>query len=349
MKESKNRIEDEGGIQQRKKDHVDITVNQDVNYRQPTGFEQYQFVHNSLPEVNFDEVRTEVSFLGRTFSFPLFISSMTGGYTEAGAVNAVIAEFCEAHNLPFGVGSQRAMLENAEETSSFSIVRQKAPSAFIAANIGGAQLVGGLSKKNTKILVESIEADAVIVHLNPLQELMQPEGDRNFKGISEGISQLVNQVSIPVIVKETGAGISGQMAKRLLDLGVSVIDIAGAGGTSWAKVENKRKSTNPENAFDEWGNPTLTCLKEVKLLKNEYDFEIIASGGIRSSFDILKSLCLGADFAAAAQPIIKAVVNHGYDGLEELIEQWQYQAKTIMTLIGIERLEELNPHLLRAV
>lgn len=348
MNESKNKGEEREGIQQRKKEHVDLTVNQDVNYRQPTGFERYQFIHNALPEVNFEKLNSDASLLGRSFSFPLFISSMTGGYTEAGAVNAIIAEFCEAYNLPFGVGSQRVMLENPESVSSFSVVRQKAPSAFIAANIGGAQLIGGLSKNDIKLLTESIEANAVIVHLNPLQELMQPEGDRNFKGIESGISQLVNDVSLPVIIKETGAGIDGKTARRLLDMGVSVIDISGAGGTSWAKVENKRKKeAGSESAFDDWGNPTVQCLREIQSLKKEYDFELIASGGIRSSFDILKSLCLGADFAASAQPVIKAVVNEGYDGLEKMFKQWQRQAKIIMTLLGVEQMLELNAQLLR--
>ncbi|MDZ7693426.1 MAG: alpha-hydroxy-acid oxidizing protein [Balneolaceae bacterium] len=174
-------------IQERKKDHMDLTVSGEMAYDRSAGYEQFDFKHNALPEVNFDEVSTEASLLGRTFDFPLFISSMTGGYTEGGAVNATIAEFCEANNLPFGVGSQRAMLENPKEIESFSIVRDKAPSAFIASNIGGAQLIGGLSSTNLDLLIDSIKADAVIVHLNPLQELMQPEGDRNFKGIEEGI------------------------------------------------------------------------------------------------------------------------------------------------------------------
>lgn len=335
-------------IKDRKKDHVDLTVSGDVNYRQHTGFEGYRFIHNALPEVNTEEVTTEISFLGRTFAFPLFISSMTGGYTEAGAVNAVIAEFCENYNLPFGVGSQRVMLENKEEVSSFSVVRDRAPSAFIASNIGGAQLIGSLSKDKINLLIDSIEADAVIIHLNPLQELMQPEGDRNFKGIEAGIGQLVKEVSVPVIVKETGAGISGEVAERLLNRGVDVIDISGAGGTSWARVENKRKKqAGGEQAFDDWGNTTLQCLLEVQTLKDEYDFELIASGGIRSSFDVIKSLCLGANFSASAQPVIKAVVNDGYEGLEKLFLAWKKQAKTIMALTGCDTLSEAGAHLLK--
>lgn len=330
-------------IKQRKKDHVELTTSGQVNYQQTTGFERYQFVHNALPEVNLDEVSTEASILGRTFSFPLFISSMTGGYTDAGAVNAIIAEFCEKYNLPFGVGSQRIMLEDEEAVSTFSIVRERAPNAFIAANIGGAQLVGGLSADDIRLLTDSIKADAIIVHLNVLQELVQPEGDRDFKGMEAGIRCLVADSSVPVIVKETGAGISAAVARRLLDLGVKAIDIAGAGGTSWSKVENERNTnTHPEHSFDDWGISTAECLRQVTNLKTEYDFEIIASGGIRSSHDIAKSLCLGGQFAAAAQPVIKSVVNNGLEGLEHLYRRWQHQLKIILTLLGCEQLNDLR-------
>jgi isopentenyl-diphosphate Delta-isomerase len=330
-------------IKQRKKDHVQLTLTGEVNYQKGTGFENYQFIHNALPEVNFGEVSTEMTLLGRVFSFPLFISSMTGGYTDAGKVNTIIAEFCEDHNLPFGVGSQRVMLEDADTEQTFSIVREKAPSAFIASNIGGAQLIGGLSKQKMNRMIDSIKADAVIVHLNPLQELMQPEGDRNFKGIESGIAQLVKESPVPVIVKETGAGISGAVAERLLNLGVSVVDIAGAGGTSWAKIENTRISNNnPQTIFDNWGLTTLDCLLETTDLKDSYEFEVIASGGIKSSFDIVKSLCLGADFTASASPVINALADDGYEGLQNLFDTWKFQVKIILLLLGCTNVSELS-------
>ncbi|SHF51800.1 isopentenyl-diphosphate delta-isomerase [Fodinibius roseus] len=330
-------------IKQRKKDHVDLTTSGQVDYQQTTGFERYRFVHDALPEVDMDDISTRTDLLGRSFSFPLFISSMTGGYTDAGAVNAIIAEFCEEYNLPFGVGSQRILLENPEAVSSFAVVRKRAPGAFIAANIGGAQLAGGLPHEKVRILIDSIEADAVIVHLNPLQELMQPEGDRAFKGIQEGIAHLAEQCERPLIVKETGAGISGEVARRLLEAGAKVIDVAGAGGTSWAKVENKRKSNrSPQHQFDDWGIPTVDCLLQLTGLGETRPFEIIASGGIRSSQDIAKSLCLGADFAATAQPVITAVVEKGTEGLESLYHNWQRQLRMILTLLGCEQIGELK-------
>jgi isopentenyl-diphosphate delta-isomerase len=330
-------------IRDRKKDHVELTVTEGTQYDQSTRFSRYRFVHNALPEVNFGEVSTAATLLGRTFSFPLFISSMTGGYSEAGPVNAIIAKFCEANNLPFGVGSQRAMLEDESLTDTFSIVREIAPSAFICSNIGGAQLIGGLKAKRLTQLVNSIQANAIIVHLNPLQELMQPEGDRNFKGILDGIEQLVKDTELPVIVKETGAGISGHTARRLLNVGVATIDVAGAGGTSWAKVENFRSSNQAANhGFDEWGIPTVECIKQLSKLEWERSFEIIASGGIRSAFDIAKSLCLGAHFTATAQPVIKAIKSDEYAGLEKLFNRWKQDLKTILMLLGCTNVQELS-------
>lgn len=330
-------------IRDRKRDHVELTLTEGTQYDRSSGFDRFQFIHNALPEVNVSDVSTEAALLGRTFSMPLFISSMTGGYADAGPVNSVIAAFCEKENLPFGVGSQRAMLEDDSLAETFSIVREHAPNAFICSNIGGAQLIGGLGVNERKQLVDSIEADAIIVHLNPLQELMQPEGDRNFKGILKGIEQLVSETELPVIVKETGAGISEHTARRLLNAGVQVIDVAGSGGTSWAKVENFRDSNRVANhAFDEWGISTVDCIHALSNLEWERSFELVASGGIRSAFDIGKALCLGAHFTASAQPVIKVIKQKGYDGLEELIGQWKQDLITILTLLGCESPAKLS-------
>lgn len=330
-------------IQERKKDHVELTSNADVAYQQSSGFDRYRFVHNALPEVNPEEIDLSATFLGRSFSFPLFISSMTGGYTEAGSVNTIIAQCCEEFDIPFGVGSQRAMLENREEAESFSVVRKFAPKAFIAANIGGAQLVGGLSDEHLEQLVETIRADAIIVHLNPLQELMQPEGDHDFKGIEKGLIHLITHAKCPIIVKETGAGISGEVARRLLAIGVDVIDVAGAGGTSWAKVENLRKrQKNPQHQFDDWGIPVVDCLNQINSLREEFRFELIASGGIRSAFDLMKSLALGADIGATAQPVIQAITESGKEGLDLLIKKWIHDSRIILTLLGCQSVKQLR-------
>ncbi|MCC5915008.1 MAG: type 2 isopentenyl-diphosphate Delta-isomerase [Balneolaceae bacterium] len=337
-------------IQQRKKDHVDLTVNKDVFYRKPTGFEKYDLIHDALPEVNPEKVDTEATLFGRRFAMPLFISSMTGGYTDAGNVNSIIAKVCEELNIPFGVGSQRAMLEDESQTESFSVVRDYAPNAFIAANIGGAQLIGGMEEEKMERLIESIRADAVIIHLNPLQELMQPEGDHDFEGIESGITQFVTNCDLPVIVKETGAGITGPVARRLLSVGVESIDVAGAGGTSWAKVENLReRQTNPRHLFDDWGVPTVECIRHVNELKETFRFELIASGGIRTSIDMVKAMALGADFCASAQPVIKAIAEGGEEGLKNLLNNWRTELKLILTLLGCRTVQELSGSHLRLV
>lgn len=337
-------------IQKRKKDHVELTSKTDVSYKKSAGFDCYDFVHNALPELDISEIDLGANLLGTRFSFPLFISSMTGGYTEAGEVNKIIARCCEKYNLPFGVGSQRVMIENPDETESFAVVREHAPTAFIAANIGGVQLIGGLSPEKIHRLVESISANAVIVHLNPLQELMQPEGDRNFRGIEEGIRHLKDHAGCPVIVKETGAGISGKVAQKLLETGIEVIDVAGAGGTSWAKVENLREhQPDPRHLFDDWGIPTADCIEEVNNLRAALQFEMIASGGIQSSFDMIKALALGADFTAAAGIVIKTIVNHGEQGLSHLIDRWMEETRIALTLLGCRSFQELNKEHLRVI
>jgi isopentenyl-diphosphate delta-isomerase len=328
------------GIQQRKTDHVDLCVSGDTAYLKSAGFEKYDFRHNALPEVNFDEITTTTEIFGREFGFPLFISSMTGGYAKAGAVNAIIARFCERNKLPFGVGSQRVMLEKPETTESFSVVRDEAPTAFIAANLGGCQLTVPLKDSELRQLTESIKADAFIVHLNPLQELMQPEGDRNFRGILNGIRILAESLEIPVIVKETGAGISKKLAEKLIDAGVKAIDISGAGGTSWSKVENLRSGVNHPQ-FDNWGIPTAQCLEDFgEDIRSKV--VVIASGGIRDSFDIAKALCLGAHFAAAAQPVIKAIANEGEDGLEKWFLGLQHDFRRILCLLGVISPKDLS-------
>lgn len=335
-------------ISNRKKDHVDLTVTNQTQYQTKTGFETYYFQHNALPELDFDDISTQSSLLGYTFSFPLFISSMTGGYADAGPVNNIIAEFCETNNLPFGVGSQRAMVVDESHIDSFSVARKTAPNSFIAGNIGGVQLIESWNIDKTKKLIDTIEANALIVHLNPLQELMQPEGDRKFKGVLLGIEELLKKANVPIIVKETGAGVSANVAKRLLDAGVQVIDVAGSGGTSWAKVENQRlNNKRPQHLFDEWGIPTAECLHQISSIQWERGFEIISSGGIRTASDIAKSLCLGATFTATAQPIIKAIKENGIEGLDLYYTNLKKDFKTLLLLLGCASPKELmRRHLL---
>lgn len=331
----------------RKKAHVELTAQGKASYQKTTGLERYQFRHNPLPELNLAEIDTSKALFGRQFALPLFISSMTGGYAGATAVNEIIAETCEHWNLPFGVGSQRAMLVDSKQTQSFTIVRKKAPHAFIAANLGGVQLIREISFEGVLRCVDAIEANALIIHLNPLQELMQTEGDRDFKGVLQGIERVCASIHVPIIVKETGAGIDFKTAKRLFDVGVSCIDIAGSGGTSWAKVENLRKTVSRfDEEFNEWGISLVDCLETFKG-RNRTEFQLIASGGIQSPFDALKCLALGADFVATAQPIIKVIVEQGEDGLNQWLQDWQNAQQKIQLLLGVKHLNELSlQHLL---
>ncbi|HAC16633.1 MAG TPA: type 2 isopentenyl-diphosphate Delta-isomerase [Bacteroidetes bacterium] len=329
-------------IQDRKRDHINLTINGDAEYNHTTGFEQFRLKHCALPELNLSDIDTSVEVFGRTFSIPLFISSMTGGSSEMGQVNRIIAEVCEEYKLPMGVGSQRIMLEDASSIPSFSVVREVAPSAFIAANIGGVQIRNVISDSKLRLLCDSIQADAIIVHLNVLQELMQPEGDRQFAGVLNGIHYLVNHADCPMIVKETGAGIGGPDARKLYDAGVRYIDVAGSGGTSWAKVENLRHQDDKAHSiFNEWGTPTVQCINEIRELGLK-DLVVISSGGIRSSLDILKSIAMGANICATAQPIIKVIHENGKKGLIKLIEQWTHEIRMGLLLTGVQSIDALN-------
>ncbi|MEX0681242.1 MAG: type 2 isopentenyl-diphosphate Delta-isomerase [Balneolales bacterium] len=334
--------------EKRKKEHLEIIRAGKTHYQKSAGFERFDFIHNALPEIDYHDITCETRFLNRWFGFPLFISSMTGGHHDSIPVNAIIAAFCEQHNLPFGVGSQRVMLEDPSLKSTFSIVREEAPSAFIASNIGGVQLAGGLEKSAVHTIIDTIRADAVIVHLNPLQELRQKNGDRNFSGIREGIRSLAKDVEIPVIVKETGAGLSQQVIHQLIDCGVAAVDIAGAGGTSWGKVENLRNGLEPGHFSDDWGLPTVDCLLAAGKLENG-QCEVIASGGIRSSQDIVKSLCMGAAITGTAQPVMQAIQQGGYGALESLYHQWEVDFRLILCLLGCEKPTDLDMVHLREV
>jgi len=335
----------------RKKAHVELTASGQADYRKSTGFEKYDFIHCALPEISPSDVDLSATLLGRKFAYPLFVSSMTGGYAEGKAVNEILARFCQTYDLPMGVGSMRAMLEDTSLSGTFSVVRDVAPDAFIAANIGGAQLRSGIDSNFVDSLVMPIKADAIIVHLNVLQELMQPEGDRYFDGIKDGIAKLANLSSVPVIVKETGAGISGSVARTLYnECGVRVIDVAGSGGVSWAKVENLRRTSSSVDSelFDDWGMPTSHCLIDIKA-QHLPGLEIIGSGGIKTAHDAIKCLCMGASMAAIAGELIKIVINLGEDELHKWFDQFRLHLQFTMCLLGVRSTSELGMHLLRRI
>ncbi len=335
----------------RKRDHVDLCVGSDVAFRgKRTGLERFELEHTALPEINLDEVGTEVSFLGKTCSMPLLVSSMTGGYPEAERINRQLGEVCETLRIPMGVGSQRQAMENAEHLESFRAARRAAPSIPIFGNLGGAEVARNPDIATIRRLGELIEADAFAIHLNPLQELMQPEGNPNFRGVLEGIERLVRELEIPLIVKEVGAGLSGGVVRRLLDAGVRYVDVAGAGGTSWSGVELLRRSDGADDeAFWDWGIPTADAVVAARPLCENAGAILIASGGITSPRDLGIAIALGAHLAGSARILLKRLLDSGAEGLVQTIQLWQRQLRGMMFLTGSRTVEQLRNAPLRTL
>jgi isopentenyl-diphosphate delta-isomerase len=323
----------------RKADHIWICLEKKAQARKATaGFEDIQLIHRALPEVNKEKISLSTSFLGKKFSAPLIVGAMTGGTEEATKINASIAQAVENLHLGMGVGSQRAAIEDKKLEKTFSIVRKKAPTAFLIANIGGAQLVRGYSLKEIKKAMEMIDADALAVHLNAVQEALQPEGQTNFKGVLAKINEIAGELEKPVIVKETGCGISGEDAKSLEAAGVKAIDVGGVGGTSFAAVEYYRsRQKEMGELFWDWGIPTVVSIIEAT---QTVKIPVIASGGVRSGLDIAKSLALNAKLASVSQPVLEVAVK-GAKETKEFLSRLIAELQNAMFLVGAENLEAL--------
>lgn len=325
----------------RKQSHVELVASAQVSHRTiSSGLERIHFVHNALPEIALSDINTSTEFLGKHLDAPILISSMTGGYEDAERINGALARLSAKYGAAMAVGSMRQAIENKNFHNSFKIARKENPAGLIFANIGAAEvakLVREGKSAQIKKLVRLIEADALIIHLNPLQELMQPEGNPDFKGVLAGIEHCAKTFGIPIIAKEVGAGISKDTARRLVETGVRVIDVAGAGGTSWAGVEilrQKKKDRAKLDPFWDWGIPTVDALLQVRDLKETMTFGIIASGGITNGIDIAKSLALGADLAGIAKPFITSFMNGGEKELHRKMEDLVMQLKYTMFLTG---------------
>ncbi len=333
-------------IENRKDEHIRICLEKNVEAKEiTTGLEDVFLIHRALPEINLRDVNTETVFLNRRFSAPIIVEGMTGGTKRAVKINAVIAQAVEELGLGMGVGSQRAALERPKLEKTYKIVREKAPKAFIVANIGGPQIAMEYDIKKIKQAVEMIEADALAVHLNPLQEAVQPEGETVYAGIIDQIRRLVNSLEVPVIVKETGAGISAEVAKKIEEAGAACIDVAGAGGTSWAAVEYYRATERDDAlsrdlglAFWNWGIPTVISLVEVVQSVN---LPVIASGGLRSGLDVAKTIALGASLAGFARPILLSA-SKGYEETRRTLRSLINQLKNAMFLVGADSIEKLE-------
>jgi len=312
-------------INQRKADHIRINLEENVQFPQvTTGLERYRFMHQALPELNLPEVNTSVKVFGRCVVAPILVSSMTGGTEQAGLINRNLAEAAQMQGLAMGVGSQRAGIERAEVSRTFN-VRSVAPDVLLFANLGAVQFNYGYTVDECRRAVEMIDADALILHLNPLQEAVQPEGDVNWRGLLGKIEEVCCALGRPVIVKEVGWGISRQTARRLIEAGVGAIDVAGAGGTSWSQVEMHRAPTERlrrlAGAFADWGIPTAESLVAVRDERNDMgrpDVHLFASGGIRTGQDIAKCAALGADLVGLAAPFLKKAAASAEEVAEEM-------------------------------
>ena len=326
--------------EKRKAEHIRICLEQKAQARKATaGFEDIQLIHRALPEVDRQKISLSASFLGKKFSAPLIVGAMTGGTEEATKINASIAEAVEKLGLGMGVGSQRAAIEDRKLEKTYAVARKKAPSAFLIANIGGVQLVHGYGLKEVKKAIEMIDADAVAIHLNAMQEAVQPEGQTNFKGVLTKISEIAGELDKPVIVKETGCGISAEDAKALEAAGVKAIDVGGLGGTSFAAVEYYRSinQNNMGEIFWDWGIPTAISLIETT---QSVKIPVIASGGVRSGLDIAKSSALNASLASISQPMLETAVK-GTKETEELLSCLIDELRNAMFLVGAKNLESL--------
>jgi isopentenyl-diphosphate delta-isomerase len=337
--------------QSRKADHIRICLDEDVEFNETTsGFESYRFSHCCLPELNLSDINLKTRFLGKELNAPLLISSMTGGTEFAQLINYRLAEVAEHYRIAMGVGSQRVAIENPDVAKSFAL-RSRAPNILLFANLGAVQLNYKYGVEECQRVIDILEADALILHLNPLQECIQTEGDTNFKGLLNKIDNLCQKLPIPVIAKEVGNGISATMAAQLIDVGVSAIDVAGAGGTSWAKIEGERakdaKQRRLGETFANWGIPTAQCLREVHAIAPH--IPLIASGGLKNGLDIAKSIALGADIAGLARPFLQAAVESEI-ALQELVEVLIAEITTVLFCTGNATLSDLkHSHVLKRV
>ena len=333
-------------IEDRKKDHLLFSIRDDVESDIPAMFQDVHLIHDAVPEVNLEDIELTTVFLGHEFSAPLIVAGMTGGHSLAEKINAAIAEAVEELGLGMGVGSQRAALLNPALEETFSIVREKAPTAYIISNIGASQIAMDLSSRDLEKIIDMVKANALAIHLNPLQEAVQMEGEPFYKGFLDKAQEIIEDCEVPVIAKETGAGISKEAAEKVVKAGFSAIDVGGLGGTSFSKVEYYRALNNGDKemaeiskTFSNWGIPTVLSILEVRTVTN---LPLIATGGIRSGVDIAKALRLGADLAAVGRPVIQAAFKEGSQGVKKYLKRLIKELRITLFLIGAKDLEELR-------
>ena len=336
-------------VKQRKIEHVNIALGQDISVAQRANWNDVQLVHQALPEVDLDEIDTSVTFLGHALRYPIFISSLTGGHQDVISINRNLARAAEHYGLALGVGSQRAAIVNADVISSYTITREHAPNAYLIANIGAPQLIA--QPRHAPFTIEQVEhaitmigANALAVHMNSLQEATQPEGDRRAAGEAAALKTLASQVNIPVIAKETGAGVCREQALLLCSCGVSAIDVGGAGGSSMSAMEAARSKARGDERtrnigllFQDWGIATPVSIVEAGVAH----LPLISTGGVRNGLDMARALALGASLVGIGFPFLKAA-SESYEAVCELLETIVAELKVAMQLSGAAAIGQLQ-------
>jgi isopentenyl-diphosphate delta-isomerase len=329
----------------RKVEHVEICLYNQVENFTTNYFEYVKLIHQALPGFAFSDVDVSVEFLGKRMSAPIIITGMTGGTEELGKLNEIIAEVAEEIGIGMGVGSQRIAIEKKETSSTFAIARKKAPTIPIIANLGAPQLVKGYGLKEIEEAIQMIEADAIAIHFNPAQEVFQPEGDTDYSyTILDNLVDISKSLNVPIIIKETGSGISMEVASLFYSKGFRYFDVSGQGGTSWIAVEMYRglrrgnwKAESAKNFLD-WGVPTAASIIETRI--GAPDSVIIGSGGIRNGLDVIKALALGANIGGFALPALKAAIR-GKESLRDFLKRTIFEIKTAMFLSGSKSIKDV--------
>lgn len=321
----------------RKAEHIRLALDARMQLGS-SPFDDYRFGHEALPEIDMAEIDTSVDFLGRRLAAPLLISCMTGGTEAAGAINRNLAAGAERTNVAVGVGSQRKALEDPEKADTFR-VRAVAPSVPLLANLGAVQLNYGMGVRECRQAVDMIQADALVLHLNPLQEAIQPEGQCNFAGLLPKIGEVVRAVGVPVVAKEVGSGLSERAARSLAEQGVRILDTAGVGGTSWARIEAARAGdAEIGEIFAGWGLPTPLSIQEVRRVP---EVTVIASGGIRNGVDAAKAIALGADLVGMAYPFL-APAMESPEKVADRVRRFVQELRICMFCLGVKTVAELR-------
>jgi isopentenyl-diphosphate delta-isomerase len=332
-------------IEKRKEEHIKLSLSEKVEADISTGFEHVRLVHRSLPQIALSDVDTQTILFGKKLRAPLIISALTGGTKKAEEINGLLARVAQKEGIGLSVGSQRVAIEHPETASSFTIVRENAPDVFVMGNLGAPQLAMGWGLKEINKCIEMVKADAMAIHMNPLQEAIQINGDTDYRDILRRLNQLALGIKIPLILKETGCGISFEDAVKLQDIGVQGLEISGLGGTSWAAIEHYIARNIGDNAREalglalwNWGIPTVISLIESSRFT---DLKIIASGGIRTGTEMAKSIVLGADAVGIARPVLEKAME-GEAVLRRYVNQLINELKVVMFLVGASNIEELK-------